>query len=466
MLIAEDSPKYQGRAGHRDRTGRQGRPGYDIPERLLARLWRQRAARQAWLRTAGGARVRVLYPGRPGGGAGPDFREALLEVEGQGLVRGDVELHVQQRDWSSHGHSGDPNYNGVVLHAVLGVESNSTTLHNGGEAPVVSLAPLLDGEEEGTPSGDGGEEQLVSLAPLTEGGEDGAPGRDGGEESGVSGYLWGLLETMGYPRPGSLQEAGALLDRAGEQRFEAKRMGYARLLDETGRGQAALEQALYEAMMEGLGYRANQQGFLGLAQRAPWRRLVELSGGLEREEAQPAVQSWLALVSGLRSGAESPGGLPKGLGPPLAPGDWRLSGLRPPNHPLRRMAGAAAWVQRFGERGLARGLRLTCESGSPAGLTKALQVDGPEGGGAPIGKGRARDIAVNVVLPFLQAADPDVSTGSRYQSLYLGFGKLQENELTKEMSRRLLPTPWRSAANSARRQQGLLHLQRLLAGAS
>jgi len=57
-----------------------------IPERLLADLWRKRAARQAWFRTGGGARVRVVYPGRAGHTAGPDFRNALLEIEGLGLV--------------------------------------------------------------------------------------------------------------------------------------------------------------------------------------------------------------------------------------------------------------------------------------------------------------------------------------------------------------------------------------------
>ena len=84
------------------RVRETGNPG--IPERLLARLWQRRAARQQWFRTHGGARIRVIYPGRPGLSAGPDFRGALLEVEGVGQVQGDVEIHVRQRDWRAHGH--------------------------------------------------------------------------------------------------------------------------------------------------------------------------------------------------------------------------------------------------------------------------------------------------------------------------------------------------------------------------
>ena len=47
-----------------------------IPEHLLARLWKKKAACQEWLRTSGEARVRVIYPGMVGIGAGPDFRNA------------------------------------------------------------------------------------------------------------------------------------------------------------------------------------------------------------------------------------------------------------------------------------------------------------------------------------------------------------------------------------------------------
>ena len=109
--MRESGPGYRGN-GARRRS--------DIPERLLARLWQRRAARRAWFRAHGGQRVRVIYPGRPGLTAGPDFRDALLEVEGVGLVRGDVEIHIRQQDWSAHGHGDDPRYNGVGATRSLG----------------------------------------------------------------------------------------------------------------------------------------------------------------------------------------------------------------------------------------------------------------------------------------------------------------------------------------------------------
>ena len=103
-----------------------------------------RAAKQAAVRSPDGLRVRVLYSGHT---AGPDFRDALLEVEGVGLVQGDVEIHVRQRDWKSHGHGDDPGYNGAVLHATLDVQSSSTQLQSGQNAPVISLAALMGDDE-------------------------------------------------------------------------------------------------------------------------------------------------------------------------------------------------------------------------------------------------------------------------------------------------------------------------------
>jgi len=179
---------------------------WPIPEKVLARLWQKRAARQREFRTAAGRRVRVLYPGRPGTAAGPDFRDALLEVEGLGLVQGDVELHVRQQDWYAHGHADDPNYNGVVLHAALETDTGTNTkagprptnLHSGHQAPVISLASLL-------------EEDALTPAHYP-----------GDEEEDVSGSLWALLGAKGWLPPADAEGMEQLLDSAGDARFLAK----------------------------------------------------------------------------------------------------------------------------------------------------------------------------------------------------------------------------------------------------
>lgn len=414
--------------------GRKKRDGQlDIPEHLLARLWQRRAAQQAWFRAQGGPKMRVIYPGRQSHTAGPDFRDALLEVEGLGLVQGDVEIHVRQQDWDSHGHGNDPRYNGVVLHAALEVHSSATELHSGGQATVVSLAPLFSGQEP----------------PV----------------SGVGDALWQLLAKQGHPRPYTAQEAGALLDRAGDQRFTAKSLRYKKFLEEQ-----SPDQTLYEGILEGLGYRQNQNPFVQLAQRARYASLERAAGQLPQEMRAQAIEIWLARLSGLLPpGKAQAGPLPRaGFGKPLSAEIWHCFRVRPANHPLRRIAGAAAIVARFLEPGLVAGLSQAAENGKPKVLTSALTVSaGLAGGPAPVGQVRARDLAVNVILPLLhaQAATPDQpEAGEAYLELYRRFPKLQENELTREMAGQLLPPAWRQVVVNARRQQGLLHLHHLLSG--
>ena len=405
--------------------------GKPMPESLLARLWSKRAARQAEFRTGNGTRFRVLYPGHPGGGAGPDFRDALLQLDGVGVVRGDVEIHLHQRDWRSHGHGSDPNYNGVVLHAALEVESPATELQSGRQAPVVSLKALLDGEDP--------------------------------PEAGPNAALWEALSSHGYPQPAGKNELGLLLDRAGDRRFLARSAWFQRLLAEQDP-----DQVLYEGLLEGLGYRFNQQPFLKLAQRAPYEALARAADRSSGTNRAQALESLLLSLAGFPppDNDVKPPRRGIGLGPALSVKEWRLFRVRPSNHPRRRIAGAARVLDRFMDAGLARG--LTQAATGPKELTAALTVESdPGANGSFIGQGRARDLAVNAALPFmhgLAAVRREMAAAEAALDLYARFPKLQENELTREMAAQLIDHAWNGAASSARRQQGLLHLASILRG--
>ncbi len=119
-------------------------------------------------------------------------------------MRGDVEIHLRQRDWDAHGHGDDPNYNGVVVHGVLEPGEAETSLHSGSSTPVVSLEGLLDGED-----GAGAGELSNEL-------------HNDQYSQEVTSRLWGMLARSGYPRPSSDEELGKLLDRAGDERFTRK----------------------------------------------------------------------------------------------------------------------------------------------------------------------------------------------------------------------------------------------------
>ena len=104
-------------------------------EKFLYGVWARRGFDPRRLRTVDGARTQVVFPGRRNGGAGPDFLDASVDVEGRGLLRGDVEIHVRARDWMSHGHHRDPAYNGVVLHVVWEADSSGPSGRTANTSP-------------------------------------------------------------------------------------------------------------------------------------------------------------------------------------------------------------------------------------------------------------------------------------------------------------------------------------------
>ncbi len=146
--------------------------------------------------------------------------------------------------------------------------------------------------------------------------------------------------------------------------------------------------------------------------------------------------------------------------------------MRPANHPKRRIAGLAALLSKYLDSGLLSGLLIAAQGAKPGQLISALQGAEPDCRGL-IGAGRARDMAVNVVLPFFHALagwsnsarvsevfpEPDV-----FLDTYRSFGTLQDNELLREMKDLLLEPHFSVPLNTARRQQGLLHLHHLLRG--
>src|SRR3990170_4688636 len=116
-----------------------------LTEAMLARLWAGQRFPAAALVTGEGVRLRVLHPGLPGRGAGPDFRDAIIAAPGR-LLRGDVELHQRSSDFRAHGHHRDPRYDRLVLHVVFADDTTEATRVSAGakRVPVVSLASWLE----------------------------------------------------------------------------------------------------------------------------------------------------------------------------------------------------------------------------------------------------------------------------------------------------------------------------------
>lgn len=360
-----------------------------LREDELVRLWEgQRFPREA-LRTRQGEALQVVHRGRRNLAAGPDFLESVIADERGRLLRGDVELHVRASAFEAHGHHLDPRYDNVVLHVVFHDDTGEPTLLRcGRRVAVVALAPWVARRAE----------QL---------------------------RLW-LAQPSSWSEPcrsaiacGGWLEVAKVLSRLGQMRFRQKKARFAGALRREG-----ANQALYEGILRTLGYSRNQEAFARLAQLLPYERL---RGALDHSDliaAEALLLGSAGLLPGQRGQVVA---LPyvaalerhwaRQRTPQVPLEAWRLSGLRPENHPARRLAGLARLLSRWPS--LVAGLRSLEDADGPSlsRLIAAWQVpaDGfwqshhsPESCGRPpfgalIGRGRALELLINAVLPFAAA---------------------------------------------------------------
>lgn len=394
-------------------------------EAQLVRLWEgQRFPAQA-LVSGDTSLLRVVFRGRPcSGGAGPDFRDAIIELRGRRL-RGDVELHVLASAFRRHGHHHDHAYDNVILHVVFwDDDGEKTCLATGRRVPVVALGPWVARRAEEL-------QAWLCRPPLWQ-----EP-------------CWSANRRLGT------EAVTVILDGEGDRRFREKADTFAAaLIEEDG------EEILYRGILEALGYSQNRELFRLLARALPWRQLRSCIRGHPPQERVLAAESALLGKAGFAGPlAGDPGALPswaadrngvESLGLP-----WRLAGIRPGNHPARRLAGAARLLVRYLGKGLLTGLLEKAAEASeerPQVLTTALRVDA-----GLIGPRRADEMAVNVVLPFALAwaeARQDKPLAQAALTLYQRYPKLSPYGIL----RRLTAALGQELTAGVRRQQGMLRL--------
>ena len=366
--------------------------------------------------------MQVIFPGRPNGAEGPDFRDASVHVEGRGLLCGDVEVHIRSRDWVYHGHHRDRDYNGVALHVVWDADSLWTERQDGEHIDTVSLKECLAFAVDGA---DG------KLRPP---------------------YRADCRDRAGAVGPEGL---GLILDEAGNERFAAKS---ARM-----RGEMAVRppgEALYQGLMGALGYSRNQGAFLELAALLPWSAIEALASSLREEERPGAITSWLLGVAGLLEDAPESAQEPwrcSLLRREMATSKWRLAGVRPANHPARRMQGAGEVLARFTGEGLIEGFRrailLAAHHRDPDLVIELVSAP------PAIGWERAREMTVNVALPFFHAYGENNEALRRAAAQLFALAPAGPgNRKVKDMALQLGIGETLAVPLTARREQGLIHL--------
>jgi hypothetical protein len=429
-----------------------------ISESFLAQVWQQQLAGREPMVTMGGDMMEVLHPGRPTNDCGPDFRDALIALNGGPPLQGDVELHINARDWRAHGHHRDPNYDRVILHVAL--QSNGirqSTLCGGNTVPVVALAQRLGDSIEGLR----GE---LCPTPL-------------GEEPCYQAFL----------RYGE-NDVTQVVEDAGDERFrrKARRCEAALIHGQPG-------QVLYEGLMRALGYSQNKEPFERLARLLPLKALEKAAQRGDHVRIQALMLGTAGLLPSQRSATlgdqnhsavrETDVGelervwLSSDHPQAMNASEWRFHGIRPENSPTRRIVAAGHLLTRHGAR-LTESL-LPSPNQLPLteiqdDLERSLRVQvsgywashsdfGAASGWRPalVGQGRARDIIVNVVLPFCFAWAR--TSGHEWLhalsvGLYESHPVMEDNWITRHMKAKVFGHD-AFRTDSARCQQGLIELR-------
>jgi len=427
------------------------------PEHLVQAIWQQQRLRRDRLKTLDGRPVVILHPGFVSLEGGPDFRGAVIQFGSEPPTSGDIEVDLQPGGWKAHGHSRNPRFRSVILHVVWsGARPASEGL------PTLAIADMLDSPLPELTAGLGLE--LSWLLPVRYRGRCSAP-------------------------LASLSEADllALLHQAAAVRLQGKAAQFAARARESG-----WEQSLWEGLFRALGYKHNAWPMQRVAElRSRWQdgvnrvrdlqaRLLGVANLLPAQMTRTRTDTD-GYVRGLwdhwwrERDALEDCLLPRSL--------WRLNGIRPGNHPQRRLALAAHWLaqgklvsrlERWGVEDARRSKPRPVRDSVPS-LGAILQPAQDEfwsthltlrsvRSAKPLsllGEARLTDLAVNVVLPWLYARavqGGDDPLQFSLQSRYLAWPAGEDNSVLKLARQRLLGGVRLKSFRTAAAQQGLLQI--------
>lgn len=334
-------------------------------ERHIQCLWADPRHRPTELKTTDDEPIVVEHPGNWNLEAGPDFLNATLLIgKEKRRICGDLEIHIHPGGWKQHGHAGDPRYSNVRFHIVY---------FQGQEIPGLLQIPL--------------QEPLASNP------------RFSFDNIDLTAYPYSI-PTGNFPLQGmDPDKKTEWLESAGEERLRIKSERLALALQNKDP-----EQVLWEELLAALGYKNNKTPFRQLATTLPLARiraltknpdeayalLLGLSGLLPdspdskwptetRKFIRTLWDFWWKQPAELKECA-------------LKKTNWNLAGIRPANHPIRRLMAAAHYASQIPEVELIES-QPDFWNTHISWKTKCPPT-------ALVGQARANAIITNVLTPF------------------------------------------------------------------
>ncbi len=410
-------------------------------EKFLFHIWDQRHLVDD-LRSVNGKTVKIVYPGQYNTSNGPDFKNAVLYLDGE-MLQGDVEIHLTTGDWQNHQHQEDPAYNEVILHAVFehrGVQSYITR-EDGTAVEIMELKNQIDDNIA----------KLLTDYQQT----DLRVKRDACD-------FFTLSEGL---------QLRQLLNSYGMERFfrKCQRFNAALLLKD-------FDQIIYEGMLEAAGYDKNRFHTLALAQHFSWKTLRQWSAEGMKPQTLAAI---FIYAAGLQKYCENI------LGKEFAEElrreyeyqsftadklnlSWNLFRIRPAAHPVRRLYALSFFLCAVMADGLLNFWTDVFNNGSKSireavsdietAIRKKTRISDND---VKLGKSAIEIITANIVLPILYlyaSKTNDSKLCEDMVELYRNYPSQAENYITSFMLNYLTESRGAIPGNRFITQQGLMHL--------
>jgi hypothetical protein len=352
---------------------------FPYSERHLQCLWADPRLRPTELKTTEGETITVEHPGDWNLEAGPDFLNAALVVgKEKRRIAGDLEVHIYTNGWKQHGHDRDPHFTHVRFHLVY---------FPGTEIPGLIQIPL---------------QELLLSNPR---------------------FSFDNIDTTAYPysipagrfplRSMHPDQKTLWLESAGEERLRHKSERFAFATQNKDP-----DQVLWEELSAALGYKNNKAPARRLAAILPLARLHSLAqhpdeayalllglSGLLPDNTDSAWDAqtqtfvrtvwdfWWKQSTEIKEQA-------------MEAAAWSLAGIRPCNHPVRRLMAAAHYAFRIPELAVDNDLLTAFTPNywdTHISWKKSCRPT------ALVGVSRANAIVTNILVPWRAAtglADP------------------------------------------------------------
>lgn len=404
----------------------------EIPEIELQTLWLAGEFGHEF-RATNGVEVRVEKFGIWNREPGPHFTDALISFGGS-RVRGGVEVHWSAGEWNRHAAT-SPDYEGTILHVFAREAAKEES-----QAPACTAT----GREVPQLWLDVSRFEFLPIDP---------PPCE----------ITGCQEDFAVMSESRVLE---LVEAAAQYRLCRKASRLARLGAQFGP-----EEALYQGIAEALGYRNNKLPFTLLAQRFPLALVRS-----QRQEIEPLLFAGSGFLNAtdLSTLAGDTRSYLRDIWTQwwphrteyerltVPPDLWNLRGVRPVNHPQRRVAALAEIVRNWPViETLARTANIAAIRNFFAQLTHpywdshyTLNSKRSPSRMALVGEARITDLLLNVFLPSAISAAPD------YWGTYRELPAADSNQRVELAAQRLFGVSpiARKLGKRAMTQQGLLQI--------